>query len=561
VSFLKRWVRHAQHASSRSRTRLNVEVLESRLTPYVTSGSAWLSPQLITISFVPDGTDLGGVSSDLFATFNGHPGWSTSTWQNQILKGAQQWAAQTNINFAVVSDNGAAIGDGNYQQGDPNMGDIRIGGYDFGTSDLAGAYLPNPLNNYSIAGDIQFNTGQSFNIGSTYDLFSVTMHEIGHALGLYHTTVSGNVMQGFYQMRSGLGSDDIAGIRNIYSSNNARSQDSYDAGGSDGSFATAANLNSLISGTTALVTGLDMTTTSDPDYFTFTAPSDTTGTLTVKAQSAGLSLLAPTLRVYNSSQQQIGYASGAGQYGTTVTVTVTGISAGQQFYAKVVGADTSAFGTGAYALTLNFGSGHSPTVPLPNTQHLNGNPLQSSGGIAQKPGVDSQAAATLSVLGQRVDGPWFAVTPQGVTAPASATGTVAPLSVAAPVRASQISNVDSGGGGNLADEGIEDVTSQTPVELAMDGTASWLLNPAIESGQTLQVKPDSRAWREASGACFALENAAPRVADAQELNGSLGGDAQALLDPGAAAVCLAVVLGSSWHVRPEENCFRQRKPH
>src|SRR5262249_31013671 len=81
------------------RARLMVEALESRVVAYATSGNLWSNPQLLTLSFMPDGTNLGGVTSNLFATFNARFG-STSTWQNQILKAAQQWAQQTNLNFA-----------------------------------------------------------------------------------------------------------------------------------------------------------------------------------------------------------------------------------------------------------------------------------------------------------------------------------------------------------------------------------------------------------------------------------------------------------------------------
>ncbi len=122
-----------------------IEQLESRVVPYTTSGNAWPVPQLITLSFQPDGTNLGGVTSNLMATFNAK--WSTSTWENVILKAAQVWAQQTNINFRLISDSGADTGSGAYQQGDPTMGDIRIGGTNFNDSSLAGADMPPPVNN------------------------------------------------------------------------------------------------------------------------------------------------------------------------------------------------------------------------------------------------------------------------------------------------------------------------------------------------------------------------------------------------------------------------------
>src|SRR5262245_56905256 len=91
-------------STSPRRHRLNLEQLESRLVPYTVSGNAWPAPQLITLSFVPDGTIVSNngtnpVYSNLFATFNARFG-SASAWQNVVLRAAQSWAQQTNITFA-----------------------------------------------------------------------------------------------------------------------------------------------------------------------------------------------------------------------------------------------------------------------------------------------------------------------------------------------------------------------------------------------------------------------------------------------------------------------------
>jgi len=362
-----------------------LESLEARVVLYSSTGNAWPHPQLITISFMPDGTNLGGIGSNLLTTFNNNSKLA-GQWQSVILKAAQVWAQQTNINFAVVSDNGAAFGSGNYEQGDPGFGDIRIGGYSFGNSTLAMAYQPPPVNDFSLAGDIMFNTLQKFNIGSLYDLFTVASHEFGHALGLDHSTTStSNIMYPTYNgTKSGLSSDDIAGIQSIYGG--PRSPDAYNSGGaSDGTFATAANVNSLINTTTqtALVQNLDLNTLSQAECFTFNAPSGTTGTLTLNVQSSGLSLLSPKVTIYASDETTVlGSASGLGQDGTTLIVSLSGVTSGEQFYVKVQGADSTVFSTGNYALTLNFGSGSSPTVPLPSTTTANGNPITGGGGEA-----------------------------------------------------------------------------------------------------------------------------------------------------------------------------------
>jgi hypothetical protein len=393
-------IRRSKNSSS-PKSELSVESLESRLVPYTISGNAWPNPQVITISFVPDGTNLGGVSSNLFASFNAK--WATKTWENQILKAAQVWAQQANVNFVVVSDNGAPIGSNKYEQGDPCMGDIRIGGYNFGTNSLAAAYQPPPINNYSIAGDMQFNTAQPYNIGATYDLFTVAAHEFGHAIGLYHSTQCSAMMYPSYTgQKTVLNSDDIAGVQAIYG---ARPIDIYDAGAGDHSFQTAADITSRINPTslTALVNNLDIVNTADIAYYKFTVPSGTNGKLTVQVQSTGLSLLAPTLTVYAANQSQLAFVSGAGQFGTTLSTNLTGMIVGQTYYVKVAGADTSAFGTGAYSLSLNFGTGATPSAASPSTPIMSSAAPTAGGGLPDKigeflvntaTGYQEQASAT-----------------------------------------------------------------------------------------------------------------------------------------------------------------------
>jgi hypothetical protein len=63
---------------------------------------------------------------------------------------------------------------------------------------------------------MHFDASESWSVGTSTDLFSVALHETGHALGLGHTSNPGAVMYPYYRMQTGLTSDDIAGIQALY---------------------------------------------------------------------------------------------------------------------------------------------------------------------------------------------------------------------------------------------------------------------------------------------------------------------------------------------------------
>lgn len=81
---------------------------------------------------------------------------------------------------------------------------------------LAHTFYPAPPNPEPIAGDLHFDDDEAWGIGTYIDLFSIVLHELGHALGLAHSDSPADVMYPYYRMVGGLSEGDIAAIRSLY---------------------------------------------------------------------------------------------------------------------------------------------------------------------------------------------------------------------------------------------------------------------------------------------------------------------------------------------------------
>jgi hypothetical protein len=204
--------------------------LEGGSGEFVWQGAKWNQPgglgSPVTLTYSYQNMFDGGLKMP-----NGQPLPATLI-RKSIEEALGLWASVAPLTFIEVEDDGLTYAQGSTQFGQIRFRHVYINGPDPPPPALpvakAQAYYPSGSG--VLPGDVEFDHGDPWQEIGTLpqpDILGATIHELGHSLGLAHTSVTTANMYWIFTRYSGLGTgalhtDDIAGIQLVYGAGSGR---------------------------------------------------------------------------------------------------------------------------------------------------------------------------------------------------------------------------------------------------------------------------------------------------------------------------------------------------
>lgn len=315
------------------------------------TGIPWEAPDRLTFSLAPDGTAVGSGASDLFAALDSQ--FPRDVWQEELAKAFATWSSVTNLDFGLVSDEGEAFGVAGSNVGDSRFGDIRVGAQPMTPETLSISVPHDPFLAGTWDGDLLLNDAADY---TADELFAVLLHEVGHVIGLDHSDSPTSVMYSHLNANTRLSAEDVAAAQALYGERQADVWDAQQSNNSAGSATKIALSQSSggFQGAAPLVKFGDIAGARDVDYYSIRSFSGYQGSLTIRLQSLGLSLLAPSLTVTDDQGRTVGRVLSTGSFGDSVQVRIAQADPRRTYTIRVAGARADEFGQGRYAVVATF---------------------------------------------------------------------------------------------------------------------------------------------------------------------------------------------------------------